>query len=492
MVCQFTVLRRPPRKPTPRFLSSLIAVIAGIGLVPWSAGGAVSSGQGADRPLSPAEARQIAGQAYTFAYPLVIMEMTRRANTQNGSPRFVNHLLHGLAFPDDRFHQVIRANADTLYSSSWLDLSQEPVLLHVPDTKGRYYLMQFMDAWSETIASPGKRTTGTGEGWFPIVGPGWKGKLPEDVQRIDSLTNTAWLIGRTQTNGPADYGFVHAIQQGYKLTPLSAYPAGQPPVALADLALIQAGSHEPPPVQVAHMSVTDFFHLFAQLLVKNPPRAADEPVMRQLARIGIAAGRPFPTVQLSPDQLKAVEEGAQAESRSIETFDRSALPNGKTGWTLPGHYGRYGTNYLVRALTARYFLGILPAEDAVYLSCDRDSAGDPFQGSKQYTLHFDKDGIPPVRAFWSLSLYDEQGYFAANSIQRFAIGDRDALTFNADGSLDLYIQRDSPGAGKESNWLPAPAGSFNLALRMYWPEKQVISGQWTPPALSAAGSTGSH
>ncbi len=445
---------------------------------------AIGQDQAADA-IDAAEARKIAAEAYTFAYPLVLIETTRRANTQGGSPRLVNHFLHVLTFPDDRFRQVIRPNADTLYSSSWLDLSQEPMLLHVPDTKGRYYLMQFMDAWTETIASPGKRTTGTGEGWFAIVGPGWKGKLPDDVKRIDCPTNTAWLIGRTQTNGPADYDFVHAIQEGYKLTPLSAYPAGQPPVALTDLAQLQAGNNVTPPVQVAHMTPVEFFQLFAQLLVRNPPHAEDAPVMRELARIGIAAGHPFPAVKLSPEELKAVNEGAQAAAGTIENLDRSKLPNGKTGWTLPGRYGRYGTNYQIRALTARYFLGILPAEDAVYLSSARDSAGDPFQGSKRYTMHFEKGQTPPVRGFWSLTLYDDQGYFAANPIKRFAIGDRDALKLNADGSLDLYIQHDSPGADKESNWLPAPAAAFNLALRMYWPEQPVISGDWTPPAVVA-------
>jgi hypothetical protein len=449
---------------------------------------AQGTAQGRASSTSPEEARKIAGQAYTFAYPLVLMEMTRRANTQNGSTRLVNHFVHALAFPNERFRQVIRPNADTLYSSTWLDLSQEPMLLHVPDTKGRYYVMQFMDAWTETISSPGKRTTGTGEGWFAVVGPSWKGKLPEDVQRIDCPTSTAWLIGRTQTNGPADYDFVHVIQEGYQLTPLSAYPAGQPPVALSDLAQLQSGNNVPPPVQVARMNTADFFGLFAQLLVKNPPHKEDEPIIRQLARIGIVPGKPFPVAKLSAEVLRAVEDGAEETAKAIDTFDRSKLPPGKTGWTLPGRYGRYGTNYQVRALAARYFLGILAAEDAVYLSAVRDSTGNPFQGSNLYSMHFEKGATPPVRAFWSLTMYDDQGYFVANPIQRFAIGDRDALKFNADGSLDIYIQHESPGTEKESNWLPAPAGSFNLALRMYWPHPSAISGEWTPPAVMAVNA----
>jgi hypothetical protein len=155
---------------------------------------------------------------------------------------------------------------------------------------------------------------------------------------------------------------------------------------------------------------------------------------------------------------------------------------------LPGKYGRYGTNYMVRALAARFFLGVLPAEDAVYLSCLKDSTGQPLKGAQRYSIHFEKGQLPPVKAFWSLTLYDNDGYFTTNAIKRFSIGDRDALKFNGDGSLDLYIQHDSPGAERESNWLPAPATGFNLALRMFWPDEQVVKGAWTPPPVVPAGS----
>jgi len=440
-------------------------------------------------PVTVDEARKIAEQAYIFAYPLVVTEMTRRATTGGGDPRFMNRFRHESAFPDDRFRQVIRPNADTLYSAAWFDLSQEPVLLHVPDTQGRYFIMQIMDAWSETIASPGKRTTGTAEAWFAVAGPGWKGKLPGNVRRIDSPTSIAWLIGRTQANGPKDFDFVHTIQRGYKLAPLSTYPDGLAPLPVPDATQLAPQGNVPPPVRVALMSPAEFFQLFAHLLQSNPAHAADEPMMAQLARIGIVPGGTFPATQLAPEQLKAVEEGARAAAAALKNFDRSKLPGGKTGWTLPGHYGRYGTSYMMRALVAAYFLGALPAEAAVYLPCDHDSSGQPLQGARRYTLHFEKGQIPSVKAFWSLTLYDADGYFTANPIKRYAIGDRDPLKFNADGSLDLYIQHDSPGGDKESNWLPAPAASFNLALRMFWPGEQVISGDWTPPAVVAVNST---
>src|SRR5215510_3080287 len=186
--------------------------------------GFIMNGFSQEHGSSAPEARKVAEQAYLFGYPLVLMELTRRSMTMEGSANFVNHFGHMPFFPDEHFRQVIRPNADTLYSTSWLDLSKEPVLLHVPDTHGRYYVMQIMDAWSETIATPGKHTTGTAEGWFAIVGPGWKGTLPAGMRAIVSPTNTVWLVGRTQTNGAADYDYVHAIQGGYQLALLSNSP----------------------------------------------------------------------------------------------------------------------------------------------------------------------------------------------------------------------------------------------------------------------------
>src|SRR5438552_1724526 len=265
------------------------------------------------------EVRNIAEQAYLFAYPLVLMELTRRGATLDGSPGLINHFSHSPMFPDDRFRQVIRPNADTLYSGAWLDLEKEPMLLHVPDTQGRYYLMQLMDAWTETISSPGKRTTGTSEKWFAIAGPGWKGNLPADVERINCPTNTAWLLGRTQTNGVSDYDFVHKIQSGFKLMPLSRYlatrsseaQAPEPATPIATLRAIQArqASAAAPPAQAARMTATEFFNLFAELLKTNPPHRGDEAMMNQLAKIGIIPGQSFQPEKLGAEHLKAVEDG---------------------------------------------------------------------------------------------------------------------------------------------------------------------------------------
>src|SRR5262249_7802727 len=232
------------------------------------------------------------------------------------------------------------------------------------------------------------------------------------------------------------------------------------------------------------------FQTFAQLLATNPSHAGDAAMMSAIAKLGIVPGKPFPAAPLNEAERKAIDDGAQDAAAALAAFDAGKMPKVKTGWTPPGNYGRYGTNYQLRAIVARYFLGALPAEDAVYESALRDSAGQLLSGAHAYTIHFDKSSTPPVKAFWSLSVYDDQGYFAANRINRFAIGDRDPLKFNSDGSLDIYIQHDSPGTAKESNWLPAPAAGFNLVLRMYWPEDQVIKTVWIPPAVVQVGQTG--
>jgi hypothetical protein len=433
-----------------------------------------------------AEIRSIAEKAYTFAYPMVLMEYTRRAASERGGlggPAGANQFAHAQAFPTAQFRQVIRPNADTLYSSAWLDLSKEPLILHVPDTHDRYYLMQFMDAWTETFAIPGKRTTGTGENIFAVVGPGWNGTLPQRAQRIDSPTNMVWLLGRTQTNGPGDYEYVHSIQRGYTLMPLSLYPDGPRPSAPRAAAPPASRSAMTPPMQVEKLSVPDFFSTFAQLLPMNPPHPGDEPMMAQLARIGIVPGKPFDASKLGAEGMKALEEGAQLSAKRIAALEDATGRPAKTGWAGGGggHVGRYGTNYAQRAAVARIGLGANPPEDAVYMHCRVDAEGRGLDGSHRYRIHFDK--TPAVRAFWSLTMYSEEGYFIANPINRFAIGDRDKLQFNADGSLDLYIQHDSPGPGKESNWLPSGSEKFNLSLRLYWPSDEILQGAWGPPAL---------
>ena len=404
-------------------------------------------------------------QAYLYAYPLVLMDVTREAQAAKAA---ANTFAHSRAFPTEESRTIVRPNADTLYSSAWLDLSKEPILLRLPDTGGRYYLMQVLDAWTETVAAPGKRTSGTEEGWFALVGPGWKGKLPAKVkQRIDCPTNMVWLLGRTQTNGPEDYEKVHRIQDGFRLMPLRQYQKSSAGTEFA---------FTTPPAIVEQMSDTRFFERFMRLLASNPAHATDTAMLDFMRRAGPLPPA-VPTVEFS--------EGVQAAKSMLGVVEqlRTTIA-GASGWTgVSSNVGRYGTNYMARAVVARVGLGANPPEDAVYLSCYKDPTGKPLRGSFQ--MHFAKSELPPVEAFWSITAYDSQGYFVANPARRFAVGDRDALHFNADGSLDLTIQSEAPKDPLlHANWLPSPAtGTFNLMFRLYWPKPEILSGKWMPPPV---------
>src|SRR5580693_2459448 len=225
--------------------------------------------------------REIAERAYIFAYPLVLIETTRA-----GQP--TNIFTHVPKFPRPDTRKVVRPNADTLYTMAWIDLAKEPILIHVPDSSGRFYLLQFMDAWSETFANPGKRTNGTGEMWFAFTGPGWTGKLPDNLTRYDAPTNIVWLLGRTQTNGVSDYENVHAFQRGMRIMPLSSYPNGEQKLASA-LAFGKLGDITPPE-RVKAMTPVEFLTAFAQAMKANAPHPADEPMVADLALIGIVPG----------------------------------------------------------------------------------------------------------------------------------------------------------------------------------------------------------
>jgi len=375
----------------------------------------------------------------------------------------------------------VSPNADTLYSFAWLDLSKEPIVLSLPDTKGRYYVMQMIDAWTDVFAAPGPRTTGMGKRDFAIVGPGFKGKLPAGLKKIESPTNLLWIAGRTQTNGEADYDAVHTMQKEYKLTPLSAW--GKPYTPPAAVPVDPKVSREPPMSQVEKMSAQTFFARLNALMQGNPPAARDAGAMKKFAALGIAPGQKFTLQDLDPAAQSALAKGMKDAQQAIVA--EAKKPPGKVvnGWMLSYDLGSYGTKYLYRAAVAWVGLGANLPEDALYPMTRVDGEGKPLTGENKYVMHFTKEQIPPVKAFWSVTMYNGKQAFVENPINRYAIGDRDKLKFNPDGSLDLYIQHESPGKEKESNWLPAPKDGFNLIMRLYWPQKSVLDGTWAPPPV---------
>jgi DNA sulfur modification protein DndE len=428
-------------------------------------------------------------QAVIYGLPLVIMDLTMRTATNVDHPRGMaaptNQFANAREFPTAAFKQVVRANVDTLYSSAFLDLSKEPLVLSVPETQGRYYLLPMFDAWTDVFASPGTRTTGNSAGTFVIVGPEWTGTLPAGLKALKSPTNTVWILGRTQTNGPEDYPVVHAVQDGYKLVPLSGFATAYTlPRGAVDS---NVDMKTPPVEQLKAMSAAAYFNALARLLKSNPPPASEGPMLAKLARIGVSPGQPFNPSKLDPRIANGLERSV---SLALERLQAAAKQTGNSvnGWRVPAMIlGNYGSNYVARAIIALIAFGANLPADAVYPTTFVDADGKPLNGANRYTLHFDKDRMPPVNSFWSVTLYDPYSYFVANPINRYAINSWMPLRRGTDGSVELYIQRESPGKDREPNWLPAAEGDFNLTLRMYWPtdkKPSILDGSWKPPAVT--------
>ena len=441
----------------------------------------------ANAAVSEQEANEIGVNAYLYFYPLVTMDITRRqmTNMESGKkPGYgpMNEFAHVREYPPADMKVVVRPNFDTLYSVAWLDLVKEPIILSLPDTNGRYYLMPLLDMWTDVFAVPGKRTTGTQAGDYAVVPQGWKGKLPKGVQRIDAPTPQVWVIGRTQTNGPDDYAAVHKVQDGYRLTPLSQW--GKKPKPVKAAIDINVDMKTPPLEQVNQMSAAAYFKYAAEVMKVNPPHNTDWSMVAQLKKIGIVPGKSFDYDKLDPAVKKALDKAA-SDSQALMKWKLPTLARVVNGWSMnTDTMGVYGDYYLKRAMVTMLGLGANQPADAIYPMNIADADGKPMNGDQKYVLHFTKEELPPVEAFWSITMYDAEGYQVANSINRFAVSSWMPFKYNADGSLDLYIQHDNPGTEKEANWLPAPPkGASGVTMRLYAPRADALDGRWNPPAV---------
>lgn len=422
----------------------------------------------------------IAEDSFVYLYPLVLMDITRKQLTsgvQAGMYAPMNAFNHLREYPALDFKAVVRPNFDTLYSSAWLDLTDGPVVVSVPDSGGRYYLLPTLNMWTDVVASPGWRTTGTGPRDFVYVPPGWAGDLPSGVEPIHCTTMYAWIIGRIETNGPDDYAAVNAFQDGLSVAPLSTWGSKSLPTeAVPDPSVDQTAPLE----QIEAMSTKDFFEYAVELMKLNPPNSADYSHVWRMRHIGIVAGESLDFEALDAT-TQAVFDGARATGYAKMASRSKSLGTAVNGWNmLLGVMGAYGIQYLQRAAVALVGLGANQLGDAYYpmLIDDRGPTEDPA------VLHFDADEIPPAGAYWSVTLYDEKGFAVPNALNRGAIADWMDLVYGDDGSLDLYIQSESPGADKESNWLPSPADrAWNLTMRLYAPLPNALDGTWKPPVL---------
>jgi hypothetical protein len=432
----------------------------------------------------------LATDAYIYGYPLVTMEMTRRIMTNvaatEGNRGPMGQFVKARTYPDASFRDVTAPNADTLYTSAWIDVGDGPWVLSIPDMKDRYFLVPMLDAWTNVFQAPGKRTTGTGAQTYAITGPGWQGTLPAGVKEYKSQTNLVWILGRIYCTGTLeDYAAVHEAQDQFKLVPLSSYGKPYtPPRATVNSSIdMKTAVRE----QVNRMDPTAYFTLLAQLMKTNLPAAADAPEVAKFAKIGLVPGKDFDASKLNADFVKRIPQvgfdriAAQIKlSKEVKNVD---------GWLYTTNTGIYGTDYLMRAFITAFGLGANRPQDAVYPMSAKDSDDRAYDGNSRYVMHFPKGQTPPARGFWSLTMYDSGFFFVANPINRYSISARQNLKSNPDGSVDLYIQKESPGRDKESNWLPAPAGKFQLMLRLYWPNENdpsILDGSWKIPAVTRA------
>jgi hypothetical protein len=425
-------------------------------------------------------------QAYVYGCPLLMMGLTRAAGTATARPgEFAaptNQFAVMTKYPGVDFRAVPRTGLDTLLATARADLEQEPLVLSVPDTSDRYYVIALFDMWSNVFASIGKRTTGTGAGHYLIAGPRWHGTPPADVKQVFCApTRFVWVNGQMLADGPKGYAIVNALQIQYKLTPLSAW--GQPYAPPAEVAVAPGVDTKTLPLaQVQTMDAAAYFGRLARLLKDNPPAAADAPMVQKPKALVIEPGKDFDVTKLDAYVAKGLQRAMDGFGLLEKGVKKLKTDN---GWiVMPKDMGSYGTDYETRAGIAFVGLGAIQPVDIAYPTAFDDGDGKPLDASQRYVLHYPAGQKPPARVTWSLSMYDPQGYYVPNAIDRFHLAAGMALKDNPDGSLDLYIQSDSPGPDRQANWLPAPkSGSFNLVLRMFWPRESMLDGSYKVPPV---------
>jgi hypothetical protein len=422
-------------------------------------------------------------QAYIYGFPYVYMTEVRWGQVgQKVDPILphaaVNHFWNNQVMGGPESKAGGSPNNDTLYSIAWLDLSKEPVILSVPDVGDRYYTLEIAGFDSDNFAYVGMRTTGTKAGNYAIVGPTWKGELPTGVQQLPpSRTPSAFILGRTLLRGPDDLPAIRAVMAQYKLTPLSLW--GKPGAQLPESYDVLKPSDRKTD------ALADWKTMNAAM-TQNPPPSRHELLLKQFAQIGIGPG-------LNVDKLdEATKRGltrAAIDGRNLldAALRQGARQKNVNGWNYPPpEMGRAGDkdDFLLRAaLQSKWGIVANDPAEAIYLNTSTGLDGRQLTGANRYVMHFPKGGLPEAKAFWSITLYDANHNLVANPMKRYALGDRDKLRFDADGSLDIYFQNESPGTDKEPNWLPAPQGDFNLVLRSYLPSTAIQEQRWTPPPV---------
>lgn len=445
----------------------------------------------------PKDIKEIVKQAFVYGYPLILMKRTRNVMTAVSAPLGgrapIQQFAHVKKFPDFNFKDVVSPNVDAFYSTAWLDLAKEPIVVSVPDAKllapdnreERYYLLEMLDGWSNVFDSPGTRTTGSAAQDFVVVGPNWTGDVPGGLKKISSPTNMVWILGRVQAINESDISKVFEFQSKLLLTPLSRWGTAYTPPTVP----IEPFDPAPPVLQVANMNMETFLQELADLMKDNPPAAYDANMLKMLKQINVEPGKKIDFSTFSEKDIQAMKDGYSAAQGSLKQLVGGLDIENKNGWGyMTKNIGVYGNNYEDRAAIALIGLGANLPEDAVYPKTTADRTGQTLNTNKKYTMTFPKGELPPAKSFWSITMYNQEQFLAENPIERYAVGSKDSFRYNSDSSLTIYIQKDSPSEEWVSNWLPTPQGdglSFNMMMRLYWPEQKVLDGNWSPPGIIA-------
>ena len=449
----------------------------------------------AQNTLSPDDARAkqayaLGVQAYIWGYPMVVMQKSRDAMTKGGDAPVtpavfnksgklfapVNQVASAWSMLGPNFSAVQSANSDTQYSVSWYDVSEQPYVLHIPDAKGRYYTYQFIDAYTNNYHYASTRTMGSQDQDYAIVAPGWKGKLPKGVIRIDSPNPTGFVIGRWFVASEKDVGAVNAILKQVAMTPLSRY----------------GKKYSSPKVKVVpakkYSGDLAFFEQLGDTLATNGAPTTDAGLLGLLKNVGLTTNYGFDPSGLSDGEKKSLAQAVK-DGEAMLAAKSAAMGKTVNGWQLSPVLSEYfGNDYLFRAAIGYQAMFVNTPSEAYYPGVFVDLSGNTLDGAKgDYTMTFAKGQLPPVDAFWSTTMYDQKKrLMVENPINRYKLGSADNLKANKDGSVTLYIQAKSPGKDKESNWLPAPKEPFYMLFRYYAPKIEVLNGQYQLPGVVKA------
>jgi hypothetical protein len=435
--------------------------------------------------VTPEAARAIAKEAYIYGFPMVDnyrVQYSYFVNKQDREYKGGWNEIHNTArvyTPEDTAIQT--PNSDTPYSAVGADLRAEPLVLTVPPIQqDRYYSLQFVDGYTYNFAYVGSRTTGNGGGKYLLAGPNWKGNKPEGIKEvIQSDTDLAFVLYRTQLFGPSDIDNVKNIQAGYQVAPLSVYLNQPPPPPAPPI------DFTPPLTPDQEKTSPQFFEILGFALRFAPTLPSEKDLRARFESIGIGPEGNFDADKLTPEMRKAIEAGMADAWAEFNTFKKDKFDTGEVGSAqLFGTAEDLKGNYLYRMAGA--VLGIYgnTAAEAIYPGTSNDSTGAPLTGANNYIYRFAPGQLPPVNAFWSITIYElPQSQLVANPMNRYSVNSSmlSSLVPDTNGGYTFYIQNESPGIDKESNWLPAPKGPFTVALRLYWPKPDALNGTWKAP-----------